>query len=62
MFAGEATRREGSVTKSKEKGESEITAEARRRAAETGRTVCEILAEMLAEAKKSRNKARIQKI
>jgi hypothetical protein len=62
MIAGEATRREGPVTKSKEKGENEITAEARRRAKETGRTVCEILAEMLSEAKKARDNARAQKI
>jgi hypothetical protein len=50
------------VTRSKEKGENEITIEAKRRAAAEDRHVCEILAEMLADARREADKAREQKI
>ena len=50
------------MTKSQEHGESEITAEAKRDAGRTGRHLCDILAEMLAQAKKAGDKVRRRKI
>jgi hypothetical protein len=61
MVAGGAER-EAHVTKSKEKGENEITTEARRRAAIEGRHVCEVLSEMLKAAKRQKDKPRAAKI
>jgi hypothetical protein len=50
------------MTKSRERGESEITDEARREAARTKRPVAEILAEMLADAKAVQDRQRARKI
>jgi hypothetical protein len=50
------------MTKSWERGENEITQEARREASRTKRPVTEILAEMLAEAKVARDRKRMRKI
>jgi hypothetical protein len=50
------------MTKAPEGGENEITVEAQRDAARTGKSVCSILAAMLKAAKKSRDKARKRKI
>jgi hypothetical protein len=50
------------VTKSPEKGENEITDEAKRKAARTGKDVCDLLNEMLAQAKADRDTARERKI
>jgi hypothetical protein len=49
------------VTKSQERGENEITDEAKRRAGRGG-DVCAVLAEMLAEAKKAGDTERVKKI
>jgi hypothetical protein len=50
------------MTKSPERGENEITDQARRQAARTGKHVCTILAEMLARAKAAKNQAKVDKI
>jgi hypothetical protein len=50
------------VTKSEERGENEITEEAKREAARTGKDVCDILAGMLKKAKAAGDKARERKI
>ncbi len=50
------------MTKSQEKGANEITEEAKREAARTGRDICDILKEMLREAKAAKDKDREQKI
>jgi hypothetical protein len=50
------------MTKSQEKGANEITDEAKRMAARTGKDVCDILNDMLAEARADKNTGREQKI
>jgi hypothetical protein len=50
------------MTKRPEKGENEITDEAKREAVRTNRNVCAILADMLARAKLSGDRKRQQKI
>ncbi len=50
------------MTKAQESGENELTADARREAARTGKGVCVILAEMLEKAKAANDKARKKKI
>jgi hypothetical protein len=50
------------VTKTPEKGDNDVTDEARREAARTGKDVCQILAEMLRKAKRAKDKARQRKI
>ena len=50
------------MTKSQEKGENEITAQAKREALLTGKDVCDILKEMLRNAKTAKNKDRERKI
>jgi hypothetical protein len=50
------------MTKSHEKGENEITREAKQLAAKTGRSVSEILAEMRQEAKAAEDTKRHGKI
>jgi hypothetical protein len=50
------------VTKSPEKGENEITVEAKREAALTGRHVCDILQMMLKRAKAAKDAERERKI
>jgi len=50
------------MTRSREKGESEITAEAKREAARTGQDVCAVLARMLQRAKRDGDRARQAKI
>jgi hypothetical protein len=50
------------VTKTPEKGENEITAEAKREAARSGKHVCDILKSMLKKAKAAKDKARERKI
>jgi hypothetical protein len=50
------------MTKAQEKGENEITDEAKREAALTGKDICDILKEMLKEAKAAKNAERERKI
>lgn len=50
------------MTKSQESGENEVTEQAKREAARTGRDICDILEEMLARAKAARDTERSQKI
>jgi len=50
------------MTKAQEGGENEITAEAKREAARTGRDVCDILAEMCGKARSAGDSARERKI
>lgn len=50
------------MTKSEERGENEITREARREAARTQRHICEVLAAMLSAAKTAGDVARQRKI
>lgn len=50
------------MTKSREKGENEITDEARQVALRTGRGICDILNEMLRDAKAAKNRQRERKI
>jgi hypothetical protein len=50
------------MTKSPEKGENEITDEARLEAARRGIHVCDVLKEMLTQAKASKDKQRERKI
>jgi hypothetical protein len=50
------------MTKSPESGENEITDEAKREAARTGKSVCDVLAALLAKAKRAGDKARVRKI
>jgi hypothetical protein len=50
------------MTKSREHGENEITDEAKREAARRGIHVCDVLAEMLAKAKKENDIERQRKI
>jgi len=50
------------MTKSQEKGENEITLEAKRLAALTGEDVCDILREMMKKAKSKKDKKLEQKI
>lgn len=50
------------MTKSHERGENELTEEAKRESARTGRNVCDLLAEWLEEAKRDKDKKRVKKI
>jgi hypothetical protein len=50
------------MTKSEERGENELTEEAKREAARTGKDVCAILAAMLKKARAAGDKARERKI
>jgi hypothetical protein len=50
------------MTKSREHGENEITDEAEREAARTGKHVCEVLAAMLRKAKADHDRQRKRKI
>jgi hypothetical protein len=50
------------MTRSREHGENEITEEAKREAARTERHVCDILDEMLAEAKHDGDTDRVKRI
>lgn len=50
------------MTKFPERGENDISREARRQALRTGKDVCAILAQWLAEAKRRRDQDRIAKI
>jgi hypothetical protein len=50
------------MTKSQEKGENEITDEAKREASRTGRDVCDILKEMMRAAKAVKDEDRVRKI
>ncbi len=50
------------MTKSREKGENEITREAKLRAAREGKTLCEVLAAMLKEAREQTDQERERKI
>jgi hypothetical protein len=50
------------MTKSQEKGENEVTDEARREAARTGKDICDILREMLKKAKTAKYMDRVGKI
>ncbi len=50
------------MTKAREKGENEITEEAKQEAARTGRDVCDVLQRMLAEAKAAQDKERAGRI
>ncbi len=50
------------MTKSREGGENEITREAKREAARTRRHVCDILADMLTDAKAADDQERVRKI
>jgi hypothetical protein len=50
------------MTKSHQKSENEITVEAKREAARTGKHLCEVLYEMLTIARIARDKARQTKI
>jgi len=50
------------MTKSNERGENEITRAARQEATRTGRDVCDILRDMLAEARAVRDFGNIIKI
>ena len=50
------------MTKSRERGENEITKEAWREATRTGRPICAILAGMLRKAKEVNDNARQKKI
>jgi hypothetical protein len=50
------------VTKSAEKGDSDVTDAARKEAARTGKDICRVLAEMLGKAKRAKDRARQRKI
>lgn len=50
------------MTKSQESGDNEFTDRARREVARTGKDVCAILAAMLRQAKKARDRGRVKKI
>jgi hypothetical protein len=50
------------MTKTPEKGENEITAEAKREAARSGTHICAVLTEMLKQAKAAKDKAKERKI
>lgn len=50
------------MTKSPEQGESDVTDEAKKEAARTGKDVCLVLAEMLRNAKKAKDRKRQGKI
>jgi hypothetical protein len=50
------------MTKSPESGENEVTEEARREAARTGKPVCAVLQGMLARAKAAQDQDRQKKI
>lgn len=50
------------MTKAREKGDDEITLEAKREAARTGRDICAILKELLRQAKATKDKTREAKI
>jgi hypothetical protein len=50
------------MTRAQEKGENEISDEAKREAALTGKDVCGILKDMLKEAKAAKDKERERKI
>jgi hypothetical protein len=50
------------MTKAPERGENEVTEEARREAARTGKGVCAVLAAMLRRAKKAGDSARVRKV
>ncbi len=50
------------MTRSREKGESELTTEAKREAARTGQDVCTVLAKMLQSAMRDGDRARQVKI
>jgi hypothetical protein len=50
------------MTKSRDHGDNEITDEAKRQAASRGIHICDVLAEMLANAKRMNDRERIRKI
>jgi ribosomal protein L18E len=50
------------MTKSQEAGANEVTEEARREAARTGKDVCAILARLLKQANAARDSVRVKKI
>jgi len=50
------------MTRSPERGENEITRLAKRLAAQSGRDVCDILEEMLAEAQARADSGRVMKV
>jgi hypothetical protein len=50
------------MTKSQEKGENEITDQARREAARSGREICDILNDMLAQARADKDQEAERKI
>jgi len=50
------------VKRAPEKGENEITDEARREAARTGKDICDILKGMIRKAKAAKDKVRERKI
>jgi hypothetical protein len=50
------------MTKAPEGGQNEITEEAKREAARSGKAVCDILAAWLRQAKKAGDRERIKKI
>jgi hypothetical protein len=50
------------MTKSHEKGENEITDEARRQAARSGHDICDILSNMLQRARADKDRHRERKI
>jgi hypothetical protein len=50
------------MTKSQEKGENEITGQAKQIALRTGRPICDILKEMLRDAKTSKDRPLERKI
>lgn len=50
------------MTKSREHGQNEVSEEANRRALREGKTVCQILAEMLKESKDAGDKEQERKV
>ena len=50
------------MTKSREKGDDEVTLAAKREAARTGKDICDILKEMLKQAKAAKDRERERKI
>jgi hypothetical protein len=50
------------MTRSREKGENEITREVKKRCQRSGEDPCEVLADMLKKAKQAKDQDRIDKI
>lgn len=50
------------MTKAPEKGENELTDEAKREAARSGKDICDILKELLQKAKRAKDKVRERQI